>query len=50
MVEVMFLIPTSSQTLEMEGSLALYCQCVPELDPLEVHIIIVFVYPVGVVN
>ena len=28
----------------MEGPLALYCQCVPELDPLEVHLIIVFVY------
>ena len=44
MVEVMFLISTSSQTVGMEGPLALYCQCVSELDHLEVHIIIVFVY------
>ena len=44
MVEVMFLIPTSSQTLGMEGPLVLYCQFVPKLDHLEVHTIIVFVY------
>ena len=44
MVEVMFLIPTSSQTLGMEGPLVLYCQFVPKLDHLEVHTIIVCVY------
>ena len=36
MVEVMFLIPTPSQTLGMEGSLVLYC---PKLDHLEVILI-----------
>ena len=43
MVEVMFLISTSSQTVGMEGPLALYCQCVSELDHLEVYIVIMCV-------